>query len=426
MLGLSRQSGAKVISGLVVCGLLTGAFGISDSIASSVSWEVCIPISQNPVFGPANGNVWDNEDVSTPFVVFNGSYYNMWYTSYSDSGSNVSGIGFAYSPDGITWTRYPSPVLMHSVGGWDSGNVFEPDVVWNGTSYLMYYSATNTTSISSSIGLATSADGMHWQKNAANPILTPGPGVYDRLWVKYASVIFDGVSYKMWYSGRSASTTGLYPRVIGFANSSDGIHWKKYAGNPVLVENGPVWYFVQHSSVVKSSGGYLMAMSEDGHSIRYATSKDGLTWEKGQTPLINNTVGGTGVERDADYPSLLVGPFDLRLYYTQFNSSLVGQPIPIRIEMANCPISLLPVATQSTITKTQTTTTESAVTSYAIATQTVTATVSATVTLTTKVPLTSADLVPGIRNDILVLSVALTLSAIVISIALIRVAGKRP
>lgn len=426
---LSPQRTAKTILGFVFCGLLLGAFAISDSAALSGSLEVCVPISQNPVFGPAKGNVWDNEDIATSFVVFNGTYYNMWYTSYSDTNSNVSGIGFAYSPDGINWTRYPSPVLMHSAEGWDSGNVFEPDVIWNGSTYLMYYSATNTTSISSSIGLAASADGVHWQKNPSNPILTPGPGAYDRLWVKYVSVIFDGVSYKMWYSGRSSSTTGFYPRVIGFANSSDGIHWKKYAGNPVLSENGTDnagLQVVQHPSVVKSGGGYLMAMSENGHSILYATSKNGLTWAKGQIPLINNTIGGTGMERDADYPSLLLGPFDFRLYYTQFNSSLVGQPIPIRIEMANCPISLLPVATQLTVTATQTTTIESIVTSHSLITQTVTVTVPITVTSTMKVSSTSADFVPGIENDILVLSVALVLAAIMIAIALVRFAGRRP
>lgn len=397
MASLSRHWTAKWISGLVLCGFLLGAFVISNSVASSGLAEVCVPISQNPVFGPAKGNVWDNEDVATSFVVFNGSYYNMWYTSYSDTGSNVSGIGFAYSPNGVGWTRYPSPVLLRSAEGWDSGRVFEPDVIWNGSKYLMYYSATNATSISSSIGLATSADGVHWQKYSGNPILKPGPIAYDQSWVKYASVIFDGTSYKMWYSGRSSSTTGLYPRVIGFANSSDGIHWEKYSGNPVLVENGtgnsgiPV---VQHPSVVESTNGYLMAMSEDGHSILYATSKDGLTWAKGQNPLINNTNGGSGTERDADFPFLLRGPNGLRLYYTQFNSSLAGQPIPIRIEMANCPSTLLPSYEQSTTLATRTSTLSYTSSSTATSVGTVTQTLTTTTddgTSSTGASLTTSD-----------------------------------
>jgi predicted GH43/DUF377 family glycosyl hydrolase len=388
MVGLSRHGTAKTISGIILCGLLLGAFAVFNSVALSGPAEICVPISQNPVFGPASGNVWDNQDIATSFVLYNGTAYLMWYTSYSDTGSNVSGIGFATSPDGINWIRYPSPVLMHGTGGWDSGNVFEPDVIWNGTSYMMYYSATNVTSIDSSIGLATSADGVHWQKYVGNPILTPGPSMYDQSWVKYASVIFDGVSYRMWYSGRSSSTTGLYPRVIGFASSSDGMHWTKYAGNPVLVENGtdnagiPV---VQHPSVVQWTGGYLMAMSQDGHSLLYATSKDGLAWGKGQVPLINNTNERLfGMEMDDDYPFLLNGPSGLLLYYTQFNSSLAGQPIPIRTEMANCPNSLLPFFLQTTTT-TETITRLSTQTSLTTATSTVVATATETLSNTSTI-----------------------------------------
>jgi carbohydrate-binding DOMON domain-containing protein len=109
-----------------------------------------------------------------------------------------------------------------------------------------------------------------------------------------------------------------------------------------------------------------------------------LAWVKGQVPLINNTNGGIGMERDADYSFLLNGPSGLRLYYTQFNSSLAGQPIPIRIEMANCPNSLLPFFLQTTTT-TETITKVSTQMSLTTATSTVVATATETLSNTSTI-----------------------------------------
>ena len=94
----------------------------------------------------------------------------------------------------------------------------------------MYYTGMTNTS-PASIGVAFSKDMVHWQKYQGNPVLTPGPGAYDNVSVKLASVIYQPPLYKMWYVGRYQ---GNYSYSIGYTTSTDGIHWTKYAGNPVI------------------------------------------------------------------------------------------------------------------------------------------------------------------------------------------------
>jgi len=80
------------------------------------------------------------------------------------------------------------------------------------------------------IGYATSNDGIHWAKYANNPVLHLGqPGAWDDAHVTAPSVIFDNSLYKMWYIGNDGITWR-----IGYATSYDGIAWTKYDGNPVL------------------------------------------------------------------------------------------------------------------------------------------------------------------------------------------------
>lgn len=67
-----------------------------------------------------------------------------------------------------------------------------------------------------------------WSKYPENPILIPGPQEWDSQLVGGPDILYDGKGYKMWYSGYD----GKYWRV-GYATSSDGITWDKHP-NPAL------------------------------------------------------------------------------------------------------------------------------------------------------------------------------------------------
>jgi predicted GH43/DUF377 family glycosyl hydrolase len=107
-------------------------------------------------------------------------------------------------------------------------------VIKDSVGYKMYYTGYKSSTDKRAIGLALSSDGITWQKYSNNPILE-GASIliaWDRD-IEYPNVYFDGTKYWMWYSGsdRTKSQTGL-------ATSIDGIHWEKSVSNPVL-KNGP-------------------------------------------------------------------------------------------------------------------------------------------------------------------------------------------
>jgi hypothetical protein len=93
------------------------------------------------------------------------------------------------------------------------------------------------------IGHAWSLDGRQWTR-LPSPVLDLGtPGAFDDLWVAVPAVIRHGGLYEMWYSAVSAVDLAANDTIdtlrIGYATSADGINWDKYAGNPVLSTFSP-------------------------------------------------------------------------------------------------------------------------------------------------------------------------------------------
>src|SRR4051812_36180037 len=71
----------------------------------------------------------------------------------------------------------------------------------------------------------------NWTKYEGNPVFTKGQKSWDDGIVIGHSVIKSGNTYKMWYSGGHSIES---PKSIGYATSTDGIHWTRYSGNPVF------------------------------------------------------------------------------------------------------------------------------------------------------------------------------------------------
>jgi uncharacterized repeat protein (TIGR01451 family) len=116
-------------------------------------------------------------------------------------------------------------------------------------------------------------------KYGGNPVLVPGPaGAWDSAGVWDPSVIRIGNLYHMWYAGADGSTTR-----IGYATSSDGKVWTKYAGNPVFGPDSHVWWRqsgVFAPNVIYDSylAKYYMWYTGEGLRIGYVTSCDGINW----------------------------------------------------------------------------------------------------------------------------------------------------
>ncbi len=171
----------------------------------------------------------------------------MWYTgsdsigSWSDSLQLV--IGFASSQNGRNWEFLSEPVLLKGPSGsWDEYWVESPCVIYDNGVYRMWYTGAGSQGIQ--IGYATSLNGWDWVKDTANPVLRKGePGSGEDYMVGLPTVLKRGTLYEMWYAGVSSADISFDNKIdtvnIGYATSTDGIHWAKYENNPVMTTYYP-------------------------------------------------------------------------------------------------------------------------------------------------------------------------------------------
>ena len=188
---------------------------------------------ENPILSPGLAPNWDEWFVVRPFVIHYDNQFIMYYSGRAPSGVPESrystAIGMATSNDGINWIKYEqNPIIsLGSSGEWDDTNIWSGPVLFDSSGYKMWYNGFNGDI--ERIGLATSEDGVYWEKYAGNPVLDIGEsGQWDEWHVVLGSVIYQDSLYKMWYAGWGETWS------FGYATSPDGFDWTKYEENPVL------------------------------------------------------------------------------------------------------------------------------------------------------------------------------------------------
>jgi len=251
----------------------------------------------------------DDAHAFNPAIIKDGSTYKMWYTGHD--GSNMR-VYHATSTDGLTWTKYdntiPDPsdgsstngrVPLGTAGKGDAAGAYHPVVIKDGSTYKMWYCGSDGTYARTYY--ATSPDGLVWTKyNNAIPtdsdtsssdgrIPRGTNGTGDDYHAYCPTVIKDGSTYKMWYTGYDGSTSRVY-----YATSPDGLVWTKYdntvpTASDTTSTNGRIPrgtsgkgddFGVDQTGAIKDGSTYKIWYSgHDGsvYRIYYATIETGVT-----------------------------------------------------------------------------------------------------------------------------------------------------
>ena len=202
---------------------------LNPSVAGSVNlysvfdgqWHTALATSDDRVHWKKEGIVLHAQPGS--YIAANGSVISFasqfWYW-YETGTKDRLAISLARSSDARAWRKEPSPVLERGpVGSWESVAVADPYAIRAGGSFYLYYLGQDR-AVRQRIGVARSTDGIHWEKNLANPILEMDE---DEAGLGEPAVWQYRDFYWMLYTVRDFAEN----RYLRLARSTDGVHWTK-------------------------------------------------------------------------------------------------------------------------------------------------------------------------------------------------------
>jgi hypothetical protein len=268
----------------------------TPSVFSQSSIPIFSPRGSAPVLSPTQE--WEGTKIVSVSVLFDEGEFKAWYSAGTiQEGAYMTSIGYATSSDGVTWTKYDeNPVFTPSGGAsFDSVSVAFPSVVKSGSQYLMYYRGWDGSQ--STIGLATSPNGVSWTRYS---------GTYTRILGNNPSVIFLNNEWRMYYRNGISTTSR-----ISVATSSDGFTWSTLETDIVKIPAGFVDAYAP--TVMFSDGVFSMWFDAgtgtgSGNQLFYASSTDGLEW----TVYPDNPLPGVS---DPGYPAAITAGNTTYLWY---------------------------------------------------------------------------------------------------------------
>lgn len=195
--------------------------GIGHAVSrDGVSWE-----EGQLVFAPHPNSTW-RVQVNRPKVVKLKDRYRMWYTGQT---TRHSAIGVAESTDGIAWQDLSSDPVFASSAAWERGSVMAPDVILDGDTFKMWYSAGGQFE-PVAIGYAESQDGIRWVRRS-DPVFSAAAGGFDSARVAGASIVKQKGEYVLFYIG----FRNIEESAICIAKSKNGIDgWARHPANPII------------------------------------------------------------------------------------------------------------------------------------------------------------------------------------------------
>lgn len=220
----------------------------SDS-ADGQYWSNHQPLPILPI--SKDTNAYDNQHLLDPGVVVKGDSLFVYYSGISYQKNPNYSICLAISTDGITFKKYPSPIIQGGIA---------PEVVYYNGLFYLFYQRQNKNGYWE-VFVSTSENGIKYDISKERLVFGPSqiPGAFDSFSVATVRIFKEGDYFYMAYGGCTKYID--YPESIGLARSSDLLKWERYAHNPIFErgdagswDEGALWF----PTIRNIQGKYIM------------------------------------------------------------------------------------------------------------------------------------------------------------------------
>ena len=258
-----------------------GNSGWGIGIAESTDLTQWKPIGS---LSPAAG--YEAKGMCAPGALVRNDTIHLFYQTYGNGKKDA--ICHAWSVDGVNFTRNATnPIFAPKEGEWNCGRAIDAEVIFTKGKYFLYYATRTPDFVKQIIGVATAPAGTNfnretWTEACDRAILVP-EWPWEETCIEAPSVVeMDGTLY-MFYAGAYNNR----PQQIGLATSTDGIHWEKVSNKPFLTNGDPgTWNYCEsgHPHIFKDKDGqtYLFYQGNEDFGRTWFISRKKVLWRDGK------------------------------------------------------------------------------------------------------------------------------------------------
>jgi len=206
-------------------------------------WEIGIAESIDLIHWRSSGIIqvkepYEKNGICAPCALVKTGQVHIFYQTYGNGKKDA--ICHAWSTDGIHFTRNATNPIFHPDGNWNCGRAIDADVIpFNGKYYLYYATRDGDFKIQMQ-GVALAPGNTSFNREEWTNLSKDGPILkpelpWERNCIEAASVINKNGELFMFYAGGYNNA----PQQIGVAKSSDGLHWTRLSDQPFLPNGKP-------------------------------------------------------------------------------------------------------------------------------------------------------------------------------------------
>lgn len=181
---------------------------------------------------PAKDAEYEKKGLCAPGALVRDGKVHLFYQTYGNGRNDA--ICHAVSEDGINFKRNPTNPIFSPTGEWNCGRAIDAEVFYFKGKYFLYFATRDKDYKIQMQGVATAPANTNfnredWTQACDEPILKPELD-WERQCIEGASITSKDNRLFMFYAGAYNNE----PQQIGIATSKDGIHWERISTEPFL------------------------------------------------------------------------------------------------------------------------------------------------------------------------------------------------